>query len=202
MSRILFLLAVSALAIAILVFVRFAQSPPVSREIQEQQKQYAKLELQNWHEFTPQSNGFKVLFPTLPQHATEKLNDPHTNESRLYDMFVSQKENGNIYMISVITLLDPTIKLNESMLSSVVDNMVTASPTTKVTKMEMGNYKTYPSIDFSLESPQGYVDGKAFLVGNRLYMLTGVSNLTNYNRMEFDFFVNSFQLTSDKLKSN
>jgi hypothetical protein len=190
------LVGVAFAAVAALVFVRFAQTSNAqsSQQIAEK-KAWDLLHVEDWHEFTPPSEKFKVLVPTLPQHATEKIGDPKTKEARIYDMYVSQKENGSIFMISLITLLDnPNKSLDEKMLASVVDNMLTASPNTKVKLMQMGQYKEYPAIDFSIENEQVNVDGKAFLVGNTLYLLTTVSKQNDYNRKEFEFFANSFQL--------
>lgn len=199
MSRIMMLVGIAGVAVAALVFTRFAQTSNAEKsQLLAEKKAWESLHVENWHEFTPPTNKFKVLFPTLPQHATEKIGDPKTKEARIYDMYVSQKENGNIFMISLITLLDnPNKTLDEKMLASVVDNMLTSSPNTKVKLMQMGKYKEHPAIDFSIENELANVDGKAFLVGNTLYLLTTVSKQSEYNKKEFEFFVNSFQLTAD-----
>lgn len=191
--------SVALLAIALAVF-QFQQKPASSTTTQESSEKFDVLELQTWHEFTPPSGKFKVLFPSLPQHAQEKLGDPKTKEPRQYDMYVSEKDNGTLFMISLITLLDTNKKkLDESMLSGIIDNMLSASPNSKVKNMRMGSYRDYPSIDFSVQNEQVNIDGKAFLVNNTLYILTAISKLSNYHREEFDFFINSFQLTPPKI---
>lgn len=196
MSKMMTLIGLAGLVVVGLVVFRFTQTSSSGSAFKEEMEEWSALELQKWHEFTSPSHHFKVLMPTLPQHAKEKINDPTTKEARAYDMYVSLKDNGSVFMISLISLLDnPAKTLDPSMLSNVVDNMVSGSPNSKVKKMEMGKYKEYPSIDFSFENPDANVDGKAFIVGNTLILLTGVAKPSDYNQKEFDFFVNSFQLT-------
>lgn len=155
--------------------------------------------VQSWHEFTPPSNKFKVMFPTLPQHATSKLNEPKTNEPRQYDMYVSEKDNGTIFMISIITILQHSngYAINEKALTSVINDILANNPNGKIKTMELGSYKEYPAIDFSIENDKVNIDGKAFIVGNTLYLLTSAANMDHYQRSEFDFFLKSFQLAEN-----
>src|ERR1700722_19749969 len=64
---------------------------------QKQPTNITAFDFQKWHEFTAPTGKFKVLFPTLPQHATENVDDPKTNEKHKYDIFVSEKEDGTIF---------------------------------------------------------------------------------------------------------
>lgn len=201
MSKIRVLILVAVLAIIALLGLRFMtpSNQSLTESSQPQIPAISDLQLQKWHEFTSPSGSFKVLLPTLPQHATERLDDPKTKEKRQYDMYVSEKDNGTIFMISIITLLDQKeAKLDESMLSSVMSDMLATNPENKVKLMQMGTYKQFPAIDFSIENNQLSIDGKAFIEGQTLYLLTSVGKINQYMKQEFDFFVNSFEL----LKSN
>lgn len=154
---------------------------------------------QNWHEFTPQDGEFKVLLPALPQNAKEKLPDPKTKTPRQYDMYVSSKDDGTIFMISKVTMDEDTnAKINENVLSTVIDDVVAANPQSKVKKMELGKYKGFPSLDFAIDNEQYTIQGKAFLNDHTLYMLTMVAKIALFKQDDFNFFVNSFDLTSSK----
>lgn len=154
----------------------------------------------NWHEFSPPSAKFKVLVPTPPQHATEKFEDPKTKENRKYDMYVSEADNGTIFIISQIAMMEPTAKIDQNVLTNVMNDILSANPKSKLKNMQMGKYHENPSLDFSIENDQVNIDGKAFISGNTLFMLTSVAKLANYKKPEFDFFVNSFQLTPESEK--
>lgn len=158
---------------------------------------------ESWHEFKAPSGLFTVAFPSLPQHATEKQGDPKTKEMRHYDMYVSEQDNGTIFMISMITSLEnkPT-QINEAVLSRVMNEMLAMNPQSKVKKMQMGKYQNNPAMDFSIENNEVNIDGKAFAKGNTLFVLTSVAKLGNYNRAEFDHFVNSFKFLEETPKKN
>lgn len=150
---------------------------------------------QDWHDFTPPSGKFRIKFPTLPQHATEKLDDPDTKEPRQYEMYVSEAENGTVHMISVITMLDqPNITINEEVLSKVVKDLMANNPKGKIKDIKMSKYQNYPSLDFSLENEEVNIDGQAILVANTLYLLTTLSKAENPQKEEHQYFLNSFNL--------
>lgn len=198
MSRAVWLTGIAIVAVAGLLFFKSTQpkeesSLNLSDEIAEGEA--ATIQIQNWHEFTSPAGDFKVLFPALPQHAAETINDPKTQEQRQYDMYVSEKSNGAIFMISIIRMPNDSVtKLNEKMLPDVINDMMSSSPKSKLTKMEMGSFKGNPSIEYSFENDQVNVDGKAFIAGNSLYLLTNVAKKGDAQKQEFDYFTNSFQL--------
>lgn len=203
MSRTIWIAGIAVVAVATLLFFRSNQKDKDIITPINVQKVSAggadNMQFQDWHEFSAPSGEFKVMFPSLPQHAAEIINDPNTNESRKYDMYVAQKSDGTIFMISLIKLMGNAPKtLDEGMLPKVINDMMEASPNNKLKKMQMGKYKEFPSIDFSYENEQVNVDGKAFIWGNTLFLLTSVANLHDYSRPEFDFYINSFQLSNQK----
>ena len=161
----------------------------------------AEPNFQLWHEFKSPAEQFKVLLPTLPQHATDKIVDPKTKEPLQYDMFVSEEENGTLYMISIITMMEGTeTTIDENLLTTVMNDMLASTPEGKLKKMKMGKHKDHSSIDFSIENGQVIIDGKAFLVDQTLFALTSVAKKEAYQKQKFDFFVNSFQLETPLVK--
>lgn len=196
MSRTIWLVSVAVVAVLVLIVFRSTQDEKnLSAPETKQQAAPDDSEFQNWHEFTAPSGDFKVLLPALPQHAAETLNDPKTKESRQYDMYVSEKANGSIFMISMIRLLgEVPEKLDENMLPTVINDMMAASPKSKLKAMQMGRFKDYPAIEFSFENEQVSVDGKAFIAGSTLFLLTSVAKQNDRQPQEFNFFTNSFQL--------
>lgn len=198
MSRLGLLVGAAAVAIAAFLALRYSQNSTTSLEQPKQalkMPEISKLNLQNWHEFTAPGNQFKVLFPTLPQQANEQLKDPKTKGSRQYEMFVSEKDNGTIFMINIITLLEkPPADSDEKILSGIMNEMVSSSPQSKLKNMKMGRYRNFPALDFSIENQELTIDGKVFVEGNTLYLLSSIAKAATYQPEEFEFFVNSFQL--------
>lgn len=202
MSRSVWVIGAAVVLVAGLLLFRGSQkegNSPIAALQKENKESLDTTEFQSWHEFVSPTGDFSVSFPALPQHAAETLKDPKTKEPRQYDMYVAEKGNGTIFMISVIKLLDSApAKLQEEMLPSVINDMMSSSPKSRLKTMKMGRYQEYPSIDFSFENEQINVDGKAFISGNTLYLLTSIAKLADYKRNEFDYFINSFKLMNGK----
>ncbi|MBA3957081.1 MAG: hypothetical protein H0X51_01620 [Parachlamydiaceae bacterium] len=200
MSKTLWLAAGASLVLIGFLMVKTAEMP--TKPGVETQLQTAKAlpqqesNIQSWHEFVSPSKTFKVLLPSLPQHATEKLDNPKTKEVRKYEMYVSEKDNGTIFMISLITMLDSSsARIDKEVLTNVVNELVANNAQSKIKKMEMGTYKGYSSLDFSVENEKATIDGKAFIVNDTLYLLTSAAQVAHFQQAEYDFFINSFQLT-------
>lgn len=196
MSKIWWIIGLVALAMAGFLFFNYSRDFASTALSHPELKEYAESQFQNWHEFSAPLAKFKVLVPVLPQHGTDTLNDPKTQETRKYDIYVSEKDDGTIFMISMITMMNGEAKLDKNTLTTVMNDILAASPNNKLKIMKMGTYKQYPALDFSIENDQVNIDGKAFLVGNTLYLLTSVAKIINYKKQEFEFFVNSFQLSN------
>jgi ATP-dependent helicase/DNAse subunit B len=193
MSKNWWLAGLAALIVGSFILFYFSRDFSRSALQQKELQEYADAEFETWHEYTAPSSKFKVLLPVLPQHGQDTVNVPDAPGKREYDLYVSEKDDGTIFMISLIKILNDE-KLDENTLTAVMNDILKASPNNKLKIMKMGKYKQYPAIDFSIENDQVNIDGKAFLVGNTLYLLTSVSKMMNYKKQEFEFFVNSFQL--------
>jgi hypothetical protein len=151
----------------------------------------------NWHEFSPPKGTFKATFPTLPQHASKNLVDPKSKQPRTYDMYFSEKENGSVFMINVITFpekFSPVLANHETHLKEILDDMLASNPSTKVKNMQFGEYNHSKSLDFSIENDQMTVDAKAFIIGNSLYVISAIAKNEFLNPKEFSFFMQSFHL--------
>ncbi len=195
------LVGVAALTIVGFLVFKFSQYSSESSVQRQQIQEYDETQFHQWHEFSSPKAKFKVLFPTLPQHATDTIDDPQKKEKREYDMYVSEKENGTIFMISIIKMINTDVKIDENALTNVMNDILANSPQSKLKTMQMGTYQALPSLDFSIENDQVNIDGKAFLDGNTLYLLTSAAKIPSYEKGEFDFFVNSFELLNSPATS-
>ena len=193
MSKNWWLAGLAALIIGGFTLFYFSRDFSSSGTQHKELKEYADAEFETWHEYTAPEGKFKVLLPVLPQHGQDIVDMPNAPGKREYDLYVSEKDDGTIFMISLITIMNKE-NLDENTLTAVMNDILKASPNNKLKTMTKGKYKEFPAMDFSIENGHVNIDGKAFLVDNKLYLLTTVSQLTNYKKQEFEFFLNSFQL--------
>ncbi len=195
MSRIPFFLVILFVVIAGLMAWRFGKESYKILPVESPATALHEEKFETWHEFNAPSSNFKAKLPILPQHATERLTDPKTKNVRDYDMYVSEKENGTIFMISLITFLDKSSTYNPDMLlTNIMNDMVAANANNKLKYQKMGSYQGHRSLDFSIENDQATIDVNAFIVDSTLYLLTMISKAEHHNPEEFKYFINSFEL--------
>lgn len=152
-----------------------------------------------WREFTSPTGKFKVLFPALPQHATETVRDRKTQEPGKYDTYVAADEHGQAFMMSTIEFKKKIDERDvEDALKGVIADMIDRNKDNKLKTMEMGNFRKLKALDFSLTNGDILIIGKVFAQGNTIYILSMVTKDNVYNQQELDFFVNSLSVNAEK----
>lgn len=156
----------------------------------------AAFGFQNWHEFTSPSGDFKVMFPSLPQHVADTLADKNSGEERKYDMFVSEKSDGSIFMINVITFsTPPDEKKKEQLRQTMLNDVLKSNEKNRLLQAETMMFKDYKALSYTVENAEMNIDAKVFVTDSALYALTRLVKKEHYNQKEFDFFTNSFDLS-------
>lgn len=157
-----------------------------------------KYNFQDWHAFSSPDQTFQVMFPTLPQHAKETVKDKKNGDERKYEMYVSEKEDGTMFMISTITFKklknDPVE--DQKLLSEMMNDMVASNPKNVLQKSKEGDYKGHRTLEYTINNNELSIEVKSFLVKDRMYVMSRIAKLSNYNAEEYNFFINSFDLTA------
>jgi hypothetical protein len=202
MTRLLSLLVILAVVGLTYLFVHYYQDSyeliPVTQEVNP-----AKAPIKPWVDFRSPSGKFQVKFPSAPQHAKEKLVDPHTKEAREYDMYAAESGLGSVYMISLITFDEVDTPDEETdLLTSVMNNMVNSSKNNVLKTMDMGSFQNQRALNFSIENGDVQIQATAFIRDKILYALTCVSKKISGMPTEFNYFLNSFKLISEENSPN
>jgi len=143
----------------------------------------------DWREFIPLSKRFKVMLPAVPQYAKETVDIPNTDKKRYYEMFISEKASGAIFMISQITYpADYDTKNARQLLQAVVDEMVKTDPNNQLNYANDATFLTYPAIDFNITNKDFGVDGKAFMTEKTVYLLTHIAKNSESGQEDKPFF--------------
>ncbi len=148
-----------------------------------------------WKSFTPPTGEFKALFPSLPQHAAENTRDPHTNQPRNYVMYVSEKPNGTLLMVSMITYpKDGTMAPPTQILHNVMQELMTSNPANKLISEKENPIAAYPSLDFSIKNKEVRIENRGFIKDHTLFLLTFIAKNEEFNEKEYMHFLDSFEL--------
>ena len=148
-----------------------------------------------WHLYTSPTGQFQVFLPTLPQSASSKMQDPKTQETKVFSTHVSQKPDGTIYMVSLIAF--PTDNADESdasLVNQAIQDMVVARDNNTLKEMKNGVYKGHKTIDFVIENGDLNIWGKAFKKDKKIVILTVTKPKGAIDPEEFNFFINSFEM--------
>lgn len=151
-----------------------------------------------WQEFRPRSGLFKVMLPHPPQYAKDLVPIPGSDQSRRYDMYASEKIDGTLFLVSVITYPDEAETSQVSdILKETVNELLHAKPDNKLSKLEEGMFKTQKSLDFSFLNGDLQVEGKVFIVGKTVYVLSYATRKNEFDSTEFKHFIDSFELIEE-----
>ena len=191
MTRFLLALCATAALVLIILSVIFFKDSyrvlPIGNSDPRLMSQFA-----DWQEFDSPKEGFKALFPTMPQHASQTVRDPKTDQVRNYDMYVSERSNGTIFMVSVIEFPGYTGSL-EDLKKTIINDLLVSNPQNQLKSMKVGMYQLFPTIDFVITNPMTTIDGRTFSDGNVIYLLSGIFTNAFLNQEEYDHFINSFE---------
>jgi len=155
----------------------------------------AESNRETWLDFKAPQNKFSIKFPGLPHHAAETVEDPSTHEKRLYDFFLSSKDDGTIYAVNTITFpkKNPS-PYNEDFLRDFIQQMLASNPLNKIRSLEVKPFRNNRALDFKVENAEVTIDGKAFFDDNTLYILSTTARNDHHDGQEYALFLDSFQL--------
>lgn len=198
MSKMLTILIAILVLVSSFLVIRYAKDSYKLLPFDEKNPLKQTSNFQDWKEFNHTDGRFNALFPVLPQHVTDKIEDPLTKEPRKYDMYAAADEHGTGFIISTITFPDKVDESNsDAILRSAVNDVLSRNKENKLKMTKAGKFLNSSSLDFALENKEVTVAGKAILHGNILYVLSMADKTSDFNVDELNFFVNSFHILDE-----
>lgn len=197
MSRFTFILVLLLIILFGFLAINGLKSSYKILPIQES-KAVDQVPFSDWHRFVSNEDQFSVKLPVMPQHADQSIHDPITNKKRLYDMYVAQTDEGTIYMISLIKFQDPMQANDDFLQRTIINDMIASNPKNQLKDIQVGQFQNQQASTFKIENDLTIVLGKTFVDNKILYLLTAIFDKENFNSEDFDYFINSFQLHSNK----
>lgn len=158
---------------------------------------------QNWNMFNDPEKEFQVMFPSVPKNASKELRNEQTAEVSKQNVFVAEKTNGSIYMISRVEFpSQELVKEDTKVLKAAVDDLVNANPKNQLISAKEENFQGKKALRFEIRNQDVYTQGVAFLRDSSLYVLTTISRSENRDDKEFSNFLSSFKYTKNPQISN
>jgi hypothetical protein len=158
--------------------------------------------LASWKEFTPQSRLFEVELPGTPQYAKDYLTIPNSDKKRRYDMYASEKLDGTVFLVSMITYPpESDISSPEAILRQNIEELAYNKGGNRVSHLSKSSFQGYEARDFTIDNPEFHVEGKAVQDDHTVYMLTYITRKGEFDPDEYKYFVSSFKILNKEAGS-
>lgn len=149
-----------------------------------------------WKDFNSTLASFKATFPAYPTHETTPFQIPGSDQSTNFEMYSAEQSDGTFYMVGYInygSAIDTSVPENN--LEGSVNGTVQSIDGTLISS-SFSDFGAYRAVDYTIHKKDGtaYVKAKNILVGKSMYVIEAVYEPSNASNVQFDKFVNSFQL--------
>ncbi|MGK5594064.1 MAG: hypothetical protein ACSNEK_01730 [Parachlamydiaceae bacterium] len=197
MSRFTFILVLFLVVLFGFLAINGMKSSYKLLPIQES-KAVDQVRFSDWHQFVSNQDHFSVKLPVVPQHVDQAIPDPVTNKMRVYDTYVSQTDDGTIFMISLIKFQAPKQANADFFQKTIINDMIASNPKNQLKDIHVSQFQDQQASTFKIENDLTIVLGKTFVNNHILYLLTAVFDKDQFSKEDFEYFIDSFQLNQTK----
>ncbi len=151
--------------------------------------------LDSWKRFHSVHGKCMVSLPESPEHVKQMMPFPEQGYNLRYDVYVSAHKKQAVYMM-LIAQYPPFINEShaEMSLESFLNGLVTQSHDNELIFADLVNVQGHKALDFFIKSKGIYFKGRAIMAENNLYLLAMECDANNYLEMNYNHFIESFEL--------
>lgn len=152
---------------------------------------------EEWKVFNSALGQFQATFPSYPTHESDNIQIPDSSITLKYDSYLSETSDGTTYFVNVVTYSSEIDTSNpETNLEGSLNGMVTSSEGNEVISSSFTYFDSYKALDYKIKNSNKniYLQGKIILVDQILYQLMVAYESGNFNKTNYEKFINSFKL--------
>ncbi len=151
----------------------------------------------DWREFQSEASHFSVKLPAMAQNATEEVVDKKNKTKRFYDLYIAEKENGSLFMVTRTTFADPKV-LNPAskIMQEMIREIALSKQDSKIRSLDEYDYKGNEGFKFVIDRTDGIYRGIMFHHGPSLYLLSYIDPKKSDDEEDYNYFLNSFLLSN------
>lgn len=148
-----------------------------------------------WVQYSSSDAGFKISFPTDPEHESKELVIPNTGKVLNYKE-ISSEESGKVsYKLNHMELPRKwRLAGDTTLLKGVLDAMVKHTKAELLEK-QFTMHQGYRALDFRMKQEESEIKGRLIIVKGVLYKLTVDYPPSLAQEMEGNPFLNSFEVS-------
>lgn len=152
------------------------------------------LNIEDWKELSSPELHFSIMMPSKYHHSSDRSRDPRTQEPLVYDTYVAADDEGQGYMVNVITF-PKTFETKEitATLKNIVTDIISRNKENHLDSLKEGQFQNNKAYDFAYSNGDRKIHGKVFALSDTVYMLGVIDTIKEQDIKEFDYFINSFK---------
>lgn len=157
--------------------------------------QTQKSQLSAWQEFHSVVGKCTMKFPKYPDHLSEKMRLPEEGFDLKYDAYISAMDQKTVFLLLIAQYPDFVDETYARMsLEGFLNGILTHNPNNQLIFADLSLVGGHEALDFFIRTGSVYFKGRALMVKNSLYLMAMECEVQNYDEINYNAFVESFQL--------
>jgi hypothetical protein len=151
----------------------------------------------DWQKVETRTGDCSISFPTAPKLIQQSFTVSKQGDKLTYDVYLAPLNEKSLCLL-LVAVYPYALKAGHELagVEGLLNGIMGQSPDNKLLFANIINQNGHPTVDFLVQSPTSYFRGRAFMVGNKLYLMAieGVSGALD--EAAFVRFTQSFALIS------
>ncbi len=158
--------------------------------------------LSEWRDFHSVAGRCRVKFPSSPEHVSQKLTTPEIGYDMRYDAYISSLDKQTVFMLLVAQYPEHVDQTYAQLsLEAFLNGILTYNPENQLIFADLLLVNGHEALDFFIRAGGVYFKGRAMMIKNSLYLIAMECDVQIYDELNYNKFVESFQLVKPELKT-
>jgi len=162
-------------------------------------KQKQSSNFKNWKRIHSSEGKCSCTFPKVPEHIQQKMPMKGQENDLQYYVYVADHDRKEVFMVLVAQY--PGVVDDENAVKNLehfLNTLLSQNPNNRLLFADLISVQGYTGMDFFIRTDQVYFKGRAIQANNSLYLLAMECEIPNYQEEHYNFFIESFELHSNK----
>jgi hypothetical protein len=151
----------------------------------------------HWKKFHSVPGKCIVAFPEVPEHVKQTMKLEEDEYDMQYDVYVATELNKQAVFMVLIAQYPPYVNesCSELSLECFLNGVLMQHPNNQLVFADLVDVQGHKGMDFFIKTKGMFFKGRAVMAGSNLYLVAMECEEGHYQEQQFQYFINSFELT-------
>ena len=151
----------------------------------------------HWKKFHSVPGKCMVSFPEAPEHVKQTMKLEEDDYDMQYDVYVATEASKEAVFMVLIAQYPPYVNEScaELSLECFLNGILTQHPNNQLVFADLIDVQGHKGMDFFIKTKGMFFKGRAVMSGSNLYLVAMECEEGKYKDKQFNYFINSFELT-------